>query len=404
MPETERESLHLLPIRVAWLVNYIAPYSGFMFKRLQGRFKQFRVFVSVSMGANRHWPVQWDGLNVSLQRTVTRKTVWRHPNGFAEANDVYIPYDTLPLLWSYKPDVVISSELGLRTLQSALYRMAHPASRLIVGATLSDLTEQGRGKAREVLRSALLSRCDAVIVNGRSGADYIRRFSVPETKLFRIPSTTDLTPFRSSPLSRDCNAARRLLYVGSLAERKGLLPFMELLFDWANTNLQQRVELWLVGDGPLRSKLEGLATPSNVSVRFWGNVSYDTLPEIYAQAGLFVFPTLADEWGMVINEALAAGLPVVGSVYSQAVEEIVADGVNGWTFRPDNPVETLSALSRALSCEDASLERMRLSARESIEHITPEFVADQITSAVRSVLGWNESGEEKAFTVAEGNG
>ena len=53
------------------------------------------------------------------------------------------------------------------------------------------------------------------------------------------------------------------------------------------------------------------------------------------KVGVLVFPTLADEWGLVVNEALAAGVPVLGSLYSQAVEELVRDGENGWTFRPD---------------------------------------------------------------------
>ena len=60
------------------------------------------------------------------------------------------------------------------------------------------------------------------------------------------------------------------------------------------------------------------------------------MAEVYAKASLFAFPTLADEWGVVVNEAMAAGLPVLGSIYSQAVEELVEDGVSGWVFRQMN--------------------------------------------------------------------
>ena len=63
---------------------------------------------------------------------------------------------------------------------------------------------------------------------------------------------------------------------------------------------------------------------------------HERMAEVYAKASLFAFPTLADEWGVVVNEAMAAGLPVLGSIYSQAVEELVEDGVSGWVFRPMN--------------------------------------------------------------------
>src|SRR5258708_40228945 len=65
---------------------------------------------------------------------------------------------------------------------------------------------------------------------------------------------------------------------------------------------------------PLKVFLEGYVFPQNITVKFCGAVAYSELPGIYAQCGLLVFPTLADEWGMVVNEALAAGLPILGSV------------------------------------------------------------------------------------------
>jgi hypothetical protein len=337
------------------------------------------------MEPNRHWPADWDALDVRVQRTFTWQGRWRHPHGFSEGTYVHIPYDTLYLLKRYKPNVIVSGELGWRTIQALVYRYMFPESRLLVRATLSAITEQGRGRPREWLRHRLLACADAVMVNGRSGADYIRRFKVPEEKLFFTPSTTDLSSFSSLPLDKSEESSYRLLYVGRLVELKGVMPFMRTLSRWAISHPKTRIQLWLLGDGPLRPGIKQMELPPNVAVSFLGNVAYEDLPKIYVQAGILAFPTLADEWGMVVNEALAAGLPILGSTYSQAVEELVQDGVNGWTFRPDRPEEMFTALDRALTTPEPSLVKMRLAARNTVKRLTPDFVADRIVEAICSV-------------------
>jgi glycosyltransferase involved in cell wall biosynthesis len=82
---------------------------------------------------------------------------------------------------------------------------------------------------------------------------------------------------------------------------------------------------------------------------------------------------------------MAAGLPVLGSSYSQSVEELVVEGETGWQFRPDEPEEMYSALDRSLSMPLPQLERMRTKARDRIQYLTPDFVADNILKAIESV-------------------
>ena len=79
---------------------------------------------------------------------------------------------------------------------------------------------------------------------------------------------------------------------------------------------------------------------------------------MYGSCDIFVFPTLADDWGVAVNEAMAASLPVLGSVYSQAVEELVRDGVNGWVSRPDDPAGMQRCLEGAMNTLPADLARM----------------------------------------------
>jgi glycosyltransferase involved in cell wall biosynthesis len=127
-------------------------------------------------------------------------------------------------------------------------------------------------------------------------------------------------------------------------------------------------------------------------VTFFDGVPYDQLPCFFEQAGILAFPTLADEWGLVVNEALASGMPVLGSVHSQAVTEMVKDGVNGWTFPADRPHEMYSAIDRALTTTSERLMTMRTAARRSVELLTPEFAADRVLQAVQFALGVGTDG------------
>jgi len=374
-----------LPARVTWLANCVPPYAASMYQNVGERLEGFRLLLSTGMEKGRTWTPDLSLPNTRIQRTLSWTYRARHPNGFTDTLQSHFPYDTIPLLLKEKPHVVISNELGARTLQALIYRLLCPATRLIIKATVSEVTEQGRDRLRNWLRRLLLNHADAVLVNGQSGARYLRRFGVPLDKLFIVPSTTDMTALTTVPLEKPSEAALRLLYVGRLIALKGLLPFFDVLREWALRHETRPVDLWVVGSGHLRDSLERYIFPGNVSVRFVGEVSYASLPNIYMECGLLVFPTLADEWGMVVNEAMAAGLPVLGSIYSQAVEELVANGITGWTFRPDCTNEMYAALDRAFNTSERHLNEMRRAARARIKDLTPEKAATLVLDAVRYV-------------------
>jgi hypothetical protein len=299
---------------------------------------------------------------------------------------IHLPYDTIPQLFQFRPNVIVSGELGMRTLQASIFRWIIGRTRLVIWATLSEITEQGRGWLRPILRRVLLRSADAVIVNGESGARYVRRFGIDEKRIFRVPQTTELKPFLKNPIEKAEPIRRRLLYLGRLIELKGLLPFVTHLSKWCRAHPLQQTELWIVGEGPVRQHLSRLLLPPNLDLRMLGHVSYDCLPEIHRQCGILVFPTFADEWGLAVVEAMASGLPVLGSCFSQAIEDLVVDGKNGWVFRPDRADEGLGALDQALCAPSHKLEQMGSQARETVRTLTPSDMADRMMTAIQYAL------------------
>jgi hypothetical protein len=194
-----------------------------------------------------------------------------------------------------------------------------------------------------------------------------------------------MEPFLALPLDRPAGRALRVLAVGALIPRKAphaLLAAAQALAP------SPAIDLTFVGDGPLRAELErhaSLAAPG-LTVHFTGPVPYDALPRYYAAADALAFPTLADEWGVVVNESLAAGVPVLGSRESQAVEELVVDGRNGWLLEGCTPEAIARGLERVAATPREKHAAMRAAARASVGGLHAGDAAAKIHSVLSKLV------------------
>lgn len=375
-----------LPIHLAYLVNYIRPDTLPIYRELAKRVEKLSILLSAPMDTEGRWQQDWGGLDVALQRTWTIRRPRRHALGFNDHTLIHIPVDTLGRLRRLQPDAVLTCELGFRTLFSEIYARWLRRTPLIIQTGLSEHTERGQGWLRRAARKILLKRGDAFVANGRSGARYLQQMGAPADRIYRVHYPALPGKFDGCPTDRPVESAHRLMFAGRLIELKGIVPFLGSLARWAAEDSGRRVEFWVAGSGPEREKIESVPLPAGVSLRLFGECSYDRLAELYSQAGIFVLPSLSDDWGMVVNEAMAAGLPVLGSVYSQAVTELCRDGETGWTFRTDVPADMDAALGAALSTPPDRLAEMRQAARREVQMLTPGHAADELITAVEAAV------------------
>jgi glycosyltransferase involved in cell wall biosynthesis len=369
-------------MRVTLLQNFVAPYRVPLYERLKEHLTSFTVLVSTPMESDRSWKVDWGSLDVVVQKNITFRRMQQSDLGFTRQLQIHFPYDTIPQLWRQNPDAIISVELGLRSLQVAIYKILRPSTRFVVWCKLSEHSEREWGFFRKALRRFILKRADAVLVNGESGARYIARFGVMDAKIVRINQPVDVDRFRSTPRLRSAESRTRLLCCGTLVGRKGVLPFLAELSQWARNHPSELIELWWLGDGEAKGALQSFDCPANLQQRFLGNVSYGDLPGWYSQADILVFPSLLDEWGLVVNEAMASGMPVLGSLYAQAVTELVVEGETGWIFDPLSSRSVQEALDRVYKTTPDQLALMRTLSRERIATLTPDTAAAKIYAAL----------------------
>jgi glycogen(starch) synthase len=173
----------------------------------------------------------------------------------------------------------------------------------------------------------------------------------------------------------------RVLFVGRLAPQKGirtLVAAVGLIKD-------PSARVLLVGDGPKRKALEREAERLGVDdrLRFVGFIAHDRLPAVLAHADLLVLPSLYEELGTVLLEAMQAGLPIVASK-TGGIPDVIEDGVNGLLVPPGDPEALARAIDRILSDRDLA-RRLSEGAHQRGKDYDWEVLAEQVLAVYRGV-------------------
>lgn len=175
------------------------------------------------------------------------------------------------------------------------------------------------------------------------------------------------------------------LYVGRLAPEKNLPTLLRAFASYRQTG--GTFDLLLAGDGPLRESLPALAKDLGVAnhTKFVGNKTAQELPPYYAFATAFVLPSLSEPWGLVVNEAMAAGLPVFISNRCGCAEDLVTEGENGYLFSPDNETEIAACMRRFQALSPAQLSQMKQSSLRRVQTYSPENWASHLTQLIQTL-------------------
>jgi glycosyltransferase involved in cell wall biosynthesis len=146
--------------------------------------------------------------------------------------------------------------------------------------------------------------------------------------------------------------------------------------------------LVILGDGPLKSDLRRLISDLSLgeSVLLPGFKQYDELPNYYAGAGAFVHPSRVEQWGLVVNEAMASGLPLIVSNRCGCAPELVQEGVNGFTFDPRNERQLSELLLEMASLSNDRRSKVGQASREMVQQFGPEGFALGLKAAASSAL------------------
>jgi glycosyltransferase involved in cell wall biosynthesis len=231
---------------------------------------------------------------------------------------------------------------------------------------------------------------DAHFALSTSARDHLVDLGAPPGTVTVLPNSIDVEAFRdrldageqAHLRSRyDLEDAFVVLYVGRLSEHKGVHDLIA-----AVGSLDEPAHLLVVGDGPGRDALERQARrdlPGRAT--FTGTLPNEALPNYYALADAFVLPTRGDTWGLVLNEAMACGTPVVTTTAAGAVGDLVRDGETGLVVPPGDRTALRDALAR-LAGDEELWTRLAERGTDATSEYTPEAYARRLKEAVDGLV------------------
>jgi len=230
-----------------------------------------------------------------------------------------------------------------------------------------------------VVPAATLRRADRVIALTKIEARNLQRLGVPATRIRIIPNGVDMAEFTAGGDPRETGYDPEILFVGRCYPRqKGLehlIRALGLLMSAWGPHLTIVGEDW-GGVGPLQAMASDLGIDKQVT--FTGALPRTEVIRAYKSADVFVLPSLFEPFGIVLLEAMAAGLPVVASRVG-GIPEVVEDGRTGFLVPPGDPEALAQALERLFSDRelrrDMGREGRLTASRYSWDRITTEVVA-----------------------------
>lgn len=241
-------------------------------------------------------------------------------------------------------------------------------------------------RLRELLGRLLLLRSRGVLGVAEVGCRFYRRLLPKNGLSYVFGYFRAAEPLPDQPRSTAETQPIRILFIGQIIERKGLDLLLHAVAPLL-AGAPRAFSIAIVGDGECRTQLKELARTLFISgqVSFEGVITSPGIPARIAAADLLVLPSRWDGWGLVVNEALSAGVPVLVSDACGAAD-LIGDGENGYRFESDNIADLRSKLVLFQKRAAAGL-RFDYEVRATAETITPNAAAGYLLTCINHMVG-----------------
>jgi glycosyltransferase involved in cell wall biosynthesis len=377
-------------LKVVWLSHgygyggdlmYFAP----IFARFSKRFPRTEIFVDRSTfernPAFSTWFRKLGFFSFRIRRTV---------RGVAYETELRLPSPTLfARLAGTGLDVAVEIEITPVALAGLLF-VKFVLNRPVLLLVECDPAYRGagRGGAWGKVKAWVAQQADLVMTNNRLGDRYVREtLGVAKERVLVAPYLTSELPADGLRPRLAGAESLKLLYINALTDRKGIEPLLEALVQ-LEPKVRDGLRLRVIGDGPLMGWAQGFVAGNGLSeiVEFTGRVPYADVGPIYADADVFISPTLGDYRSLAGFECLSAGLPVLLSRYDGAHEETVREAENGFVIDPMD-VKGMADRLRWIVANRRELPSMGAVSSQMAKAFSFDAIADNLQEAVLRVAG-----------------
>jgi 1,2-diacylglycerol 3-alpha-glucosyltransferase len=245
---------------------------------------------------------------------------------------------------------------------------------------------------REMFKSLLIKQYRAALAGGEPQKRYLLKLGMPADAVFvgyDVVGNNSFHPKHIKSLPRPLNKPF-FLTINRFVPKKNLGFLISCYAAYRQIAGNKAWDLVICGDGPLRPQIEQQI--SDLSLEEWthlpGFLQQDEMLPYFAHAGSFIHTSTQEQWGLVVNEAMAAGLPVLVSNRCGCFEDLVLEGINGFGFDPENQQE-LTQLMLKISLEAVNIEAMSQASLQHIQKYSPEYFAQNLMQAVKYSVAYS---------------
>jgi 1,2-diacylglycerol 3-alpha-glucosyltransferase len=270
----------------------------------------------------------------------------------------------------------------------------------VVVMSESSRQDEHRTSWKEAIKRRIAGLYSAALVGGQRHVEYLAELGMPRERIFTGYDVVDNDYFgrrtaeiRNSKLEIQNKRGlpeNYFLASARFIEKKNLSTLIEAYAEYRRrSELAAKVpwDLVVLGDGPLRGTLNSqlLTLDLNEHVHLPGFEPYDELPVYYALAKAFVHASTTEQWGLVVNEAIASGLPVIVSDRCGCVPELING--NGYTFDPTNEHELTARLLEMASLSDQEQKHLGDNSYRIAANFAPERFSEGLERAASVAMG-----------------
>lgn len=271
---------------------------------------------------------QWDLPPLDFDHTFLRERIARVKGRYIHNNP-----DVISALKRFAPEVVVTD--GFNPTQ--LYAFGYAFVKRVPHVSLTDgtyLSEQTLSRVHRMVRRYVYARSGAFISASMGGQRLYESYGISPGRCFKSCLCVDNDRFAPPPGSAEKHYD--FVFSGRMEPVKNPLFALEVALETAR-RLERKVSILFLGAGSEeeRVRIAASGVSNLVRMHFHGFAMQKELPVLYQSSRLFLFPTLWDPWGVVANEACAAGLPVIVSPHAGVAGELVLDGENGFVCELD---------------------------------------------------------------------
>lgn len=352
---------------------------------------EFKVFFDMEKTiGNPDWKVQKNAnFNYEICKSISLWFPTRWHGKWERAYFVFSSFNLINKLFDYRPDVIITVEHSIRTLYSLLAKLI-TGCKVIVKFDGTIYTEKRVSMPKLLFRKIISKYIDAYCVLSDSGKEYLNKvLDVNTNKIFKTPFVCDIKKFGNISQA-ECEELRKryqlegklvFISIGQLIPKKNVEGLINAWCDMPSA-FHENTILLIVGDGPekriVKDKMDQFE-----NIKLLGRIKYEDMPAIMCMADVFVHPSFEDQWALVVNEAMASGLPIMVSKYAGA-SELVSYGENGFIFDPHDRKEVEEKLAWCFFNRD-KLKKMGMKSKEIIRDYTYENTLQIFRNAIMFV-------------------